>query len=137
MIKLAIVSSKKYLKSKQAVALVSYLDNQKIIYEKILVESQIQQFKNDITYDLIVSVGGDGTALKAMTLGWNQSVPVLNLGSGRVGYLVNSLENIDFDSILKKILIILKIENLLFKIIMKSNLRLMKLFLSKTLLQGC
>tara|TARA_B100001778_G_scaffold200674_1_gene165712 strand:- start:33 stop:830 length:798 start_codon:yes stop_codon:yes gene_type:complete len=102
MIKLAIVSSKKYLKSKQAVALVSYLDNQKIIYEKILVESQIQQFKNDITYDLIVSVGGDGTALKAMTLGWNQSVPVLNLGSGRVGYLVNSLENIDFDSIIKK-----------------------------------
>ena len=102
MIKLAIVSSKKYLKSKQAVALVSYLDNQKIIYEKILVESQIQQFKNDITYDLIVSVGGDGTALKAMTLGWNQSVPVLNLGSGRVGYLVNSLENIDFDSIIKQ-----------------------------------
>ena len=102
MIKLAIVSSKKYLKSKQAVALVSYLDNQKIIYEKILVESQIQQFKNDITYDLIVSVGGDGTALKAVTLGWNQSVPVLNLGSGRVGYLVNSLENIDFDSVINQ-----------------------------------
>ncbi len=102
MIKLAIVSSKKYLKSKQAVELVSYLDKQKIIYEKILVESQIQNFKDDINFDLIVSVGGDGTALKAMALGWNQSVPVLNLGSGRVGYLVNSLENIDFDSIIKQ-----------------------------------
>ena len=102
MIKLAIVSSKKYLKSKQAVELVSYLDKQKIIYEKILVESQMQNFKDDINFDLIVSVGGDGTALKAMALGWNQSVPVLNLGSGRVGYLVNSLENIDFDSIIKQ-----------------------------------
>ena len=102
MIKLAIVSSKKYLKSKQAVDLVTYLDKQKIIYEKILVESQMQNFKDDINFDLIVSVGGDGTALKAMALGWNQSVPVLNLGSGRVGYLVNSLENIDFDSIIKQ-----------------------------------
>ena len=38
MIKLAIVSSKKYLKSKQAVEFVEYLNNQKISYEKIIFE---------------------------------------------------------------------------------------------------
>ena len=102
MIKLAIVSSKKYLKSKQAVALVSYLDEQKIHYEKILVDSVIQNLQSDIDFDLIISVGGDGTALKAMALGWNKSAAVLNLGSGRVGYLVNSFENIDFDSIINQ-----------------------------------
>ena len=102
MTKLAIVSSKKYLKSKQAVALISYLDEQKIYYEKILVDSEIENIQSEKDVDLIISVGGDGTALKAMTLGWNHSVPVLNLGSGRVGYLVNSLENIDFDSVINK-----------------------------------
>ena len=102
MIKLAIVSSKKYLKSKQAVALLSYLEKQKINYKKILADSETQNIHNDNEFDLIISVGGDGTALKAMSLGWNQSVPVLNLGSGRVGYLVNSLDNIDFGSIIKQ-----------------------------------
>jgi NAD+ kinase len=100
--KLAIVSSKKYLKSKQAGALISYLDKQKVYYEKILVDSEIENIHSEKDFDLIISVGGDGTALKAMALGWNQSVPVLNLGSGRVGYLVNSLENIDFDSVINQ-----------------------------------
>jgi NAD+ kinase len=102
MTKLAIVSSKKYLKSKQAALLISYLDKQKIYYEKILVDSEIENIKSEKVFDLIISVGGDGTALKAMALGWNQSVPVLNLGSGRVGYLVNSFDSIDFDSIINE-----------------------------------
>ena len=102
MVKLVIVSSKKYLKSKQAVDLLNYLDKQKIQYEKILADSGIQDIDIDMACDLIISVGGDGTALKAMSLGWKHSVPVLNLGSGRVGYLVNSFENIDFELIINK-----------------------------------
>ena len=102
MIKLAIVSSKKYLKSKQAVTFVSYLDKQKIYYENIFADSEIKNFQREKEFDLIISVGGDGTALKAMALGWNLSVPVINLGSGRVGYLVNSFDNIDFDSIINQ-----------------------------------
>ena len=102
MINLAIVSSKKYLKSKQAVELIDYLENQKIQFEKLLVDSGIQNIEKEVAYDLIISVGGDGTALKAMSLGWKHSVPVLNLGSGRVGYLVNALEDIDFKSIMNK-----------------------------------
>ena len=69
MVKLVIVSSKKYLKSKQAVELLSYLDEKKIKYEKILVDSSFPKIDREIGYDLIISVGGDGTALKAMSLG--------------------------------------------------------------------
>ena len=98
--KLAIVSSKKYIKSKQAVELINYLDKQKIFYEKILADSELQNSDNEAGFELIISVGGDGTALKAMSLGWKLSVPVLNLGSGTVGYLVNSFDSIDFDSII-------------------------------------
>ena len=54
MIKLAIVSSKKYLKSKQAVALISYLDEQKIYYEKILVDSEIENIQSEKDVDLII-----------------------------------------------------------------------------------
>tara|TARA_B100000035_G_scaffold107955_1_gene91542 strand:+ start:691 stop:1488 length:798 start_codon:yes stop_codon:yes gene_type:complete len=102
MINLAIVSSKKYLKSKQAVELIGYLEDQKIQFEKVLVDSRIQNIEKEVAYDLIISVGGDGTALKAMSLGWKHTVPVLNLGSGRVGYLVNALEDIDFESIINQ-----------------------------------
>ena len=102
MINLAIVSSKKYLKSKQAVELIAYLEDQKIQFEKLLADSGIPNIDNEVMYDLIISVGGDGTALKAMNLGWKHSLPVLNLGSGRVGYLVNALEDIDFESIVNQ-----------------------------------
>jgi len=102
MINVAIVSSKKYLKSKQAVELIAYLEDQKIQFEKLLADSGIPNIENEVMYDLIISVGGDGTALKAMSLGWKHSLPVLNLGSGRVGYLVNALEDIDFESIVNQ-----------------------------------
>ena len=51
--------------------------------------------------NLIISVGGDGTALRAMKIAWLSNLPVLNIGSGRIGYLVNSLNDIDFSKILK------------------------------------
>ena len=40
MIKLAIVSSKKYLKSKQAVDFLEYLDYQKISHDKLILEDK-------------------------------------------------------------------------------------------------
>ena len=101
MIKLAIVSSKKYLKSKQAVDFLEYLDNQKISHDKLIIEDKSYDDTSKETFNLIISIGGDGTALKAMKLGWINSVPVLNLGSGRVGYLVNSFENINLDQLVK------------------------------------
>ena len=73
MVKLAIVSSKKYLKSKQAVDFLQYLDNQKISYEKLILEDKSYENTSKDTFNLIISIGGDGTALKAMKLGWTKS----------------------------------------------------------------
>lgn len=101
MVKLAIVSSKKYLKSKQAVDFLQYLDNQNISYDKLILEDKSYENTSKDTFNLIISIGGDGTALKAMKLGWTNSVPVLNLGSGRVGYLVNSFETINLQELVK------------------------------------
>lgn len=101
MVKLAIVSSKKYLKSKQAVDFLQYLDNQNISYDKLIIEDKSYENTSKDTFNLIISIGGDGTALKAMKLGWANSVPVLNLGSGRVGYLVNSFETINLQELVK------------------------------------
>ena len=101
MVKLAIVSSKKYLKSKQTVDFLKYLDNQKISYEKLILEDKSYENTSKDTFNLIISIGGDGTALKAMKLGWTNFVPVLNLGSGRVGYLVNSFETINLQELVK------------------------------------
>lgn len=101
MVKLAIVSSKKYLKSKQAVDFLQYLDNQNISYDKLILEDKSYENTSKDTFNLIISIGGDGTALKAMKLGWANSVPVLNLGSGRVGYLVNSFETINLQELVK------------------------------------
>ena len=101
MVKLAIVSSKKYLKSKQAVDFLQYLDNQNISYDKLILEDKSYENTSKDTFNLIISIGGDGTALKAMKLGWTNSVPVLNLGSGRVGYLVNSFETINLQKLVK------------------------------------
>ena len=73
MVKLAIVSSKKYLKSKQAVDFLQYLNNQKISYEKLILEDKSYENTSKDTFNLIISIGGDGTALKAMKLGWTNS----------------------------------------------------------------
>ena len=99
--KLAIVSSKKYLKSKSAIDFLQYLDSQNISYEKLILEDKSSQNTSKDTFNLIIGIGGDGTALKAMKLGWTNSVPVLNLGSGRVGYLVNSFETINLQELVK------------------------------------
>ncbi len=36
-----------------------------------------------------------------MKIAWLSNLPVLNIGSGRIGYLVNSLNDIDFNKIIK------------------------------------
>ena len=99
--KIAIVSSKKYIRSKQFKNLTKTLDSQKIEYEYI--DLGKDEDHNNLTQDSVVlGLGGDGTALRAMKLGWIHHIPVLNIGSGRIGYLVNSIEEIDITTLLTK-----------------------------------
>ncbi|MBK53064.1 MAG: hypothetical protein CMG58_00310 [Candidatus Marinimicrobia bacterium] len=97
--KISIVTSTKYLKSKQYGALIKILQSNNIEYEIVNIDKNTNiKLTNS---NLIISVGGDGTALRAMKIAWLSNLPVLNIGSGRIGYLVNSLNDIDFNNTLK------------------------------------
>jgi len=97
--KISIVTSKKYLKSKQYESLIEILQSNDIEYEIVNIDEYINiKLTNS---NLIISVGGDGTALRAMKIAWLSNLPVLNIGSGRIGYLVNSLDDIDFNTLLE------------------------------------
>ena len=97
--KISIITSKKYLKSKNYESLIEILKSNDIEYEIVNIDENIDlKITNS---NLILSVGGDGTALRAMKIAWLSNLPVLNIGSGRIGYLVNSLNDIDFNKIIK------------------------------------
>ena len=88
-----IITSKKNLNSKNYKNLITYLKKIKIPYKTI--DTAVEDFHNLNTNSktLLVSLGGDGTALKAMKIAWLYKLDVLPLGSGRVGYLINSKNN--------------------------------------------
>ena len=97
--KISIVTSKKYLKSKQYESLIEILQSNDIEYDIVNIDENMNiKLSNS---NLIISVGGDGTALRAMKIAWLSNLPVLNIGSGRIGYLVNSLNDIDFNTLLE------------------------------------
>ena len=88
-----LLTSKKNLKNKNCLNLINYLNKKRIKFQPIDININMDEFKN-IKYNsstLIVSFGGDGTALKAMKLGWKFKLDVLSFGPGRIGYLVRSL----------------------------------------------
>ena len=97
--KISIITSKKYLKSKNYESLIELLKSNDIEYEIVNIDENTDL--KITTSNLILSVGGDGTALRAMKIAWLSNLPVLNIGSGRIGYLVNSLNDIDFNKIIK------------------------------------
>lgn len=99
--KITIVSSKKYIRSSQFKSLIDTLDIKNIEYEQVDLDKKDDNI-NINPDSIILGLGGDGTALRAMKLGWINKVPVLNIGSGRIGYLVNSLEDVDFEAISSK-----------------------------------
>jgi NAD+ kinase len=50
--------------------------------------SAVQKFsKLDESYDLLISVGGDGTILRAITLVRDFSIPIVGINTGRLGFL--------------------------------------------------
>ena len=63
-------------------------------YDVFDVESDSKEL-NKIDPDLIISIGGDGTALKAMRVAWEKNTSLITIGPGRLGYLVSSSENLE------------------------------------------
>ena len=70
------------------------------IYEKELASRPYNTFSShkdlDSSFDLFISIGGDGTILRAATLVRDSGIPVLGINAGRLGFLATvQKDNID------------------------------------------
>ena len=90
---LLIISSKKYLSKKISDDIFTTVEKNNLKYDVFDVESDSKEL-NKIDPDLIISIGGDGTALKAMRVAWEKNTSLITIGPGRLGYLVSSSENL-------------------------------------------
>ncbi|WP_179349934.1 NAD kinase [Winogradskyella pacifica] len=62
-----------------------FLDTQKAIVKD---NTEITTFSElDTTFDLLISVGGDGTILRAITYVGDLGIPVVGINTGRLGFL--------------------------------------------------
>lgn len=64
-----------------------------MLYEKKIVRKEYKTFSShselDSSFDMLISIGGDGTMLRAVTLVSNSGVPLLGINAGRLGFLAN------------------------------------------------
>jgi NAD+ kinase len=72
----------------------------KILYEEKIVEKQYNTFSFhsdlDKSFDILISIGGDGTILRAATFVRNSGIPILGVNAGRLGFLAKvQKENIE------------------------------------------
>ena len=64
-----------------------------MIYERKLVDSCYKTFSShtelDSSFDMLISIGGDGTILRAATLVRDSGIPILGINAGRLGFLAS------------------------------------------------
>lgn len=101
MSKIAVVTSKKYKSSSTFKKFISLLENSNKDFKVYFLNEIDNQSYTNIKLNLVVGIGGDGTALKAMKLGWLTNSAVVNLGSGRIGYLVNKIDQLNLNEIIE------------------------------------
>jgi NAD+ kinase len=62
-----------------------------VLKEKKIIEKEYNTFSShielDSSFDMLVSIGGDGTILRAATLVRDSGVPILGINAGRLGFL--------------------------------------------------
>jgi len=65
----------------------------KILYEEKIVGRQYNTFAShkdlDSSFDILISIGGDGTILRAATFVRDSGIPILGVNAGRLGFLAN------------------------------------------------
>lgn len=65
----------------------------KMLYEKQLIKKEYKTFtsQKELTpdFDLMLSIGGDGTILRAATLVGDSGIPILGINAGRLGFLAS------------------------------------------------
>ena len=72
----------------------------KILYEQELLKNEYQTFNSskclDQSFDILISIGGDGTILRAATYVKDLGIPILGINAGRLGFLAKvQKENIE------------------------------------------
>lgn len=72
----------------------------KMLLEKGLLKNDYQTFTShtelNSSFDMLISIGGDGTILRAATLVRNSGIPILGINAGRLGFLATvQKENIE------------------------------------------
>lgn len=69
----------------------------KILYEEKIVEKQYNTFCShsdlDSSFDILISIGGDGTILRAATFVRDSGIPILGVNAGRLGFLAKVQKN--------------------------------------------
>ena len=62
-----------------------------MLYEKKLIKKEYKTFDSyselNSTFDMMISIGGDGTILRAATLVRDSGIPILGINAGRLGFL--------------------------------------------------
>ncbi len=62
-----------------------------MLYEKQLIKKTYKTFTShnelDGSFEMMISIGGDGTILRAATLVRNSGIPILGINAGRLGFL--------------------------------------------------
>jgi NAD+ kinase len=65
----------------------------KVLAEKNIVQESHTTFEHhtdlDASFDMLLSIGGDGTILRAITLVRDSGIPVLGINAGRLGFLAS------------------------------------------------
>jgi NAD+ kinase len=72
----------------------------KILYEQEILKREYKTFKEysclDSSFDILVSIGGDGTILRAATFVRDSGIPIIGINAGRLGFLAKvQKENIE------------------------------------------
>ncbi|NHM04340.1 NAD kinase [Flavobacterium celericrescens] len=80
----------------------------KILQEKNIITNEYPSYSNytelDSDFEALISIGGDGTILKAATFIRDKNIPIIGINAGRLGFLATvQFENIE--TLLQKVLI--------------------------------
>ncbi len=77
--------------SKNGVAMVIEREFLQILHEKKIVIGEYDTFSSrknlDSSFTILISIGGDGTILRAATLIGDSGIPILGVNAGRLGFL--------------------------------------------------
>jgi len=78
-----------------------------MLYDKKLIKKEYKTFGSykelNSSFDMMISIGGDGTILRAATLVRNSGIPILGINAGRLGFLA-SVQKENIEAFLKFVL---------------------------------